>query len=131
MIHENGSADAFGDTVTLTIPGAAAYLRLARLAAADTGARAGLSVGDLEDLRIAVDELAYALIGDEPAGAPMTLRYVASEGMVEIDGVCRANGSSAILSDLAGTIVSAIADEHEIHDDGEVCRFRLVKRTRV
>ena len=51
------------DTVTLTIPGHAVYLRLARLAAADTGARAGLSIGDLEDLRIAVDELAYALIG--------------------------------------------------------------------
>src|SRR5206468_1159209 len=51
-------------TVTLTVPGHPVYLRLARLAAADTGARAGLSIGDLEDLRIAVDELAYALIGD-------------------------------------------------------------------
>lgn len=130
MSGAGNGANPRSDTVTLTIPGEAAYLRLARLAAADAGARAGLSVGDLEDLRIAVDELAYALIGDEQAGAPMTLRYVATDGMVEIEGVCRANGASAVLSDLAGTIVGAIADEHEIHDDGEVCRFRLVKRIR-
>lgn len=121
---------SYHETVTLTIPGDAVYLRLARLAAADTGARAGLSVGDLEDLRIAVDELAYALIGADTSRAPLTLRYVASDGVVEIVGVCAANGASAQLSELARTIVGATTDEHEIHDDGENRRFRLVKRTR-
>jgi hypothetical protein len=118
------------ETITLTIPGHAVYLRLARLAAADTGARAGLSVGDLEDLRIAVDELAFALIGADTTRAPLTLRYSASDGVVEIDGVCAVNGGSSELSDLARTIVGATTDEHELHDDGETRRFRLVKRTR-
>jgi hypothetical protein len=127
MEDAKGSND---DTVTLTIPGHAMYLRLARLAAADTGARAGLSVADLEDLRIAVDELAYALIGAENSREPLTLRYLASEGAVEIDGACSVNGGSSELSQLARTIVGAIADEHEIHDDGETRRFRLVKRAR-
>ena len=117
-------------TVTLTIPGHPVYLRLARLAAADTGARAGLSIGDLEDLRIAVDELAFALIGDERSGAPLTLRFFAAEGLVEIDGECAGNGSTPELGQLARTIVDVITDEHEIIDDGESCKFRLVKRTR-
>jgi len=106
------------------------YLRLARLAAADTGARAGLSIGDLEDLRIAVDELAFALIGDEGSDAPLTLRFFAAEGLVEIEGVCVANGTAPELGQLARTIVDAIADEHEIGEDSESRRFRLVKRSR-
>jgi hypothetical protein len=126
---ENASG-ADDDTVTLTIPGHAMYLRLARLAAADTGARAGLSIADLEDLRIAVDELAYALIGTENSSAPLTLHYLASDGVVEIDGVCSATGVSSELRELARTSVGAIADEHEIIDDGQIRRFRLVKRTR-
>ena len=68
------------------------YLRLARLAAADAGARAGLSIGDLEDLRIAVDELAFALIGDERSGSPLTLRFLAGDDTVEIEGACAASG---------------------------------------
>jgi anti-sigma regulatory factor (Ser/Thr protein kinase) len=118
------------ETVTLTIPAHAVYLRLARLAAADTGARAGLSVGDLEDLRIAVDELAFALIGTDTTRTPLTLRYSASDGVVEIDGACAVDGGSSELSDLARTIVGATTDEHELLDDGETRRFRLVKRTR-
>jgi hypothetical protein len=117
-------------TVTLTIPGHPVYLRLARLAAADTGARAGLTIGDLEDLRIAVDELAFALIGDERSGAPLTLRFFAAEGLVEIEGSCAASGIAPELGHLARTIVDVIADEHELEDDGESRRFRLVKRTR-
>jgi hypothetical protein len=118
------------EKVTLTIPGHAVYLRLARLAAADTGARAGLSVGDLEDLRIAVDELAYALIGSDTSRTPLTLSFVASDGVVEIDGARAMDGGSSALSELARTIVGATTDEHELQDDGETRRFRLVKRTR-
>ena len=126
----DGGSGSHDGAVTLTIPGHAVYLRLARLAAADTGARAGLSVGDLEDLRIAVDELAYALIGSDNGNAPLTLQYLAGEGVVEIEGACAVNGGSPTLTELASTIVSAIADEHALHDDGSTRRFRLVKRTR-
>ena len=129
MVMDGANGFDFG-TVTLTIPGHPAYLRLARLAAADTGARAGLSVGDLEDLRIAVDELAFALIGEAHSGAPLTLRYLAAEGVVTIEGVCSGEGCSE-LTELARTIVRAVADEHAIHNDGETRGFRLVKRTRV
>src|SRR5260221_1968220 len=126
----DGASGSDYGTVTLTIPGHPVYLRLARLAAADTGARAGLSIGHIEDLRIAVDELAFALIGDERSGAPLTLRFLAAEGMVEIEGACAADGSPPELGALARTIVDVIADEHELEDDGDTRRFRLVKRTR-
>src|SRR5258708_17825715 len=101
----DGSNGSDYGTVTLTIPGHPVYLRLARLAAADTGARAGLSIGDLEGLRIAVDELAFALIGDEPSGAPLTLRFLPAEGIVDSEGSGAADGSPPGLAALWCTIV--------------------------
>ena len=126
----DGACGADYGTVTLTIPGHPVYLRLARLAAADAGARAGLSIGDIEDLRIAVDELAFALIGDERSGSPLTLRFLAGDGTVEIEGTCAASGCAPELGHLARTIVDVIADEHELEDDGDTRRFRLLKRAR-
>jgi len=115
-------------SVALTVPGTAEYLRLVRLAAADCGARADLSIEEVEDLRIAVDELAYLLIGDDPAGEALTLRYVASPGVVEIEGSCAAHGETVVMSELSRAIITAVVDEHDIVDDGETRRFRLLKR---
>jgi len=115
--------------VTLVVPGRAEYLRLVRLAAADCGARAGLSIEEVEDLRIAVDELAYALFGDDGAGGDMTLRYLAHRGVVEVEGSYAVTGGGAIpVGDLSRAIISAVADEHELVADNGTRRFRLVKR---
>jgi serine/threonine-protein kinase RsbW len=117
--------------VSLTVPGRAEYLRLVRLAAADAGARADLSIEDIEDLRIAVDELTYALIGDKPGGAEVTLRYTAMPGVVEIEGSCAAmNDTGFAVGELSRTIIGGVTSEYAISEaDGER-RFRLVKRAR-
>jgi hypothetical protein len=118
-------------TVELKFPGRPEYLRLARLAAADTGARAGLSVDDLENLRIAVDEMTYAIMGERGSGE-VNLRYRASQGVVMIEGSCAAGPSDRPLelSELARSIVSAVVDEHTIGTDNGSWHFRLVKRGR-
>jgi serine/threonine-protein kinase RsbW len=116
-------------SVSLTVPGRPEFLRLVRLAAADSGARADLSIDDVEDLRIAVDELSYALIGEHPVDELLTLRYVASPGVVEIEGTCAALGE-AVISELSQAIIGAVVDEHEISDRDGIRQFRLVKRSR-
>ena len=115
------------DVVALTFPALPQYLRLARMAAADTGARAGFSVEELEDLRIAVDELTYAIISEPPTPAEVTLRYSAAPGVVEVYGACRATGDAA-LSGLASTILRAVVDEYDVAADGETRTFRVTKR---
>jgi hypothetical protein len=116
-------------SVTLTVPGRPEFLRLVRLTAADCGARADLSIEDVEDLRIGVDELTYALIGDR-LDETVTLRYVASSGVVEIEGTCTAPAEPVAVSDLSQTIIGAVVDEHEIFDRDGVRHFRLLKRGR-
>jgi serine/threonine-protein kinase RsbW len=115
------------DVVALTFPALPQYLRLARMAAADTGARAGFSVEELEDLRIAVDELTYAIISETPAPAEVTLRYCAAPGVVEVSGTCRAEGD-ATLSGLARTILGAVVDDYDVDADGEARSFHVTKR---
>ena len=131
MAEGEAAADcAVQDQVTIRMPADGAYLSVLRTATAGLAARLDFTLDEIEDLRIAVDELAFALIGDERSGAPLTLRFFAAEGLVEIDGECAGNGSTPELGQLARTIVDVITDEHEIMDDGESCKFRLVKRTR-
>jgi len=125
----SGSKRVDEGSVSLTVPGRPEFLRLVRLAAADSGARADLSIDDVEDLRIAVDELTYALIGEHPVDELLTLRYVASPGVVEIEGTCAALGAT-VMSELSRAIIGAVVDEHEISDRDGVRQFRLVKRRR-
>ena len=117
-------------SVSLTVPAQPEFLRLVRLAAADTGARAELSIEEIDDLRIAVDELTYALIGDDPLDVMLTVRYAASPGLVEIEGTCVAPDEPVEVSQLSKSIIGAVVDEHEILDVDGTRGFRLVKRRR-
>jgi len=119
------------DAVSLHVPGRPEYLRLVRLAAADSGTRADLSIEEVEDLRIAVDELAYALMGEEATGGMLTLRYATTKGQVEIHGSCATHGAPLIVSELSRSIIGAVVDEYEVAEVDGLRRFRLLKRSRM
>ena len=116
------------DEIQLEIPGSAEYLRLARLTAADVGARAGFSYEDIDDLRIAVDELCYA-IGEADRDARLTLVYRVSHQRVEVEGVCDREGVAPEISELGRAIIGAVVDEYDLSQDDDRCRFRFVKAT--
>ncbi len=50
------------ESVQITFPPYSEYLRTVRLVAADAAGRAGLDVDEVEDFRIAVDELCHLLM---------------------------------------------------------------------
>jgi hypothetical protein len=127
----NSAQGPDADAVALDVPGRPEYLRLVRLAAADSGTRADLSIEDVEDLRIAVDELTYALMGDEPTGGTLTLRYLTTQGRVEIHGSCATHGEPLIVTELSRSIIGAVVDEYEVVEDSGFRRFRLLKRSRM
>jgi hypothetical protein len=115
--------------IRLTIPSEPEYLRLARLAAADAGSRVGLDVEEIEDLRIGVDELCYALLSGAD-GRPLTVVFSIEPGAIRVRGECPTsnNGDVIVLSELAASIVKATVDEHELDSEGGANRFRVVKR---
>ena len=102
--------------VVLTVPADASFVRLARLAAADAGSRAGLTLEEIDDLRIAVGELCMQVMG--PGDATTSLTFAISPGRVEIDGV----GPPALETDfteISKSIVAAVADAHEVSTNGQ------------
>ncbi|MFN8035457.1 MAG: ATP-binding protein [Acidimicrobiia bacterium] len=112
--------------VQLVLPADAAFLRLARLTAADIGTRLGLGVEDVDDLRIAVDELCFAVVEHSPG--PLVMRFRLAERWVEIEGECPDSDGPFEQSRLARTIVAAVVDDHRLERrDGSRC-FWLRKR---
>ncbi|HEX4778557.1 MAG TPA: hypothetical protein VFW74_17415 [Acidimicrobiia bacterium] len=116
--------------IVLTIPGRPDFLRLARMAAADAASRVGLTYEEIDDLRIAVDELCFAVMGEDGTNAPLTLVYQIHPDAVGVRGSCPApsNGASPVQSELSRTIVAAVVDEHELGNEGGARSFRLLKR---
>ena len=123
--------DVDGEEVRLTMPATPQLLRVARLTAAALASRLGFSFDEIEDVKIAVDELCFALVGSRGRDGTLTITYrlgdrqleIAGEGEFALDGE-----QSPAPSDLSSQILAAVVDEHELTREGNAMRFRLVKR---
>ena len=117
-----------GMRVVLTMPADASFVRLARLAAADAGSRAGFTLEEIDDLRIAVGELCVQVMGPgHTTKHTMTsLAFAISPGRVDVDGT-GPPAPDGDFTEISEAIVSAVTDEHEIVTDGHTRQFRLRK----
>ncbi len=119
--------------IRLAIPAQPEFLRLARLAAADVGSRCGLAYEEVDDLRIAVDELCHAIMAGRDAGdrsRMLEIHFTVLTDAVRIEGTCP-NDAAPLLNDLSAAILAAVVDEHELSGSAGVSRFRMVKRVRL
>jgi Histidine kinase-like ATPase domain len=121
-----------GGDVRLVVPAAPEYLRLVRLTAAGLASRLGFTFDEVEDLRIAVDELCFHLLGDaddEPPDEPRTMDLIYSAGpdSITITGQTGLTGSVPEPSELSEQILDALVDEHEVSGGDGVVTFRLRK----
>ena len=106
------------DVVELSIPVAADLVVLARLTASTVAARANFDVEEIEDLRLAVDELCISVVHDRSDGR-LSLRFTRDDDEVEVS--CRllpASGGRSTGSltptenGLSERILDALVDEH-------------------
>jgi serine/threonine-protein kinase RsbW len=117
--------------VRLVVPALPEYLRLARLTAAGLASRLGFSYDEVEDLRIAIDELCFVLVGSHGRPGSITLVYsmLPDALVVEGSGAFPENGPAfAGVSELSGQILAAVVDEHEVRAGQNGPTFRLRKR---
>ncbi|HZI36945.1 MAG TPA: hypothetical protein VFF24_01470 [Acidimicrobiia bacterium] len=123
-----------GGDVRLVVPASPEYLRLVRLTAAGMASRLGFTFDEVEDLRIAVDELCFHLLGDDdvvPSDEERTMDLIYSAGAdsITITGRTALSGAVPEQSELSEQILDALVDEHEVTGgtNGTVT-FRLKKQ---
>jgi hypothetical protein len=121
------------EEVRLVVPATPEFLRLARVTATGLASRLGFSYDDVEDLRLAIDELCFALIGSKGKEGTVSLRYAMPEGALEIEGAARFAGSAPgdpapVLSELSKQILGALVDDYDVFvANGGEPSFRLRK----
>lgn len=119
------------DTVHLSIPLSFEYVRVARLAASGLASRLPFDVDEIDDIRIAVDELSGRLVeaGGATGEGELVLQFCVSPEGIDITGrapVVR----EAPLDELTRQILSAAVDGYELRVDGPEGCFRCWKHVR-
>ncbi len=120
--------------VHLALPAIPEFVRLARVTATGLASRAGFSIDEVEDLRLAIDELCFTLIGTKGREGRLELRYRLDGSELEVHGSLNGDDVEVPhLSDWSDQILDALVDEHEVGrnvgEDGiGACGFRMVKR---
>ena len=119
------------DEVRLAVPATAEFLRLARVTAAGLASRLAFTFDEVDDLRLAIDELTFALIGAKGRAGTVQLCYRVLPDGLEVVGTGHFldDGPAPTLHDFSGQILDALVDEHELAG-GDRPEFRLVKRRR-
>lgn len=123
----------------LTVPALPEFLRVVRVTASGLSSRLGFSIDDVDDLRLALDELCFTLIGKGSDDASLTLRYEVTDEQLQISGSTPANETNknetnkadSGLADFSRQILTALVDEHRVWTDGEGKHFSLVKQRAV
>ena len=115
------------DDVHLVIPACSEFLRALRLVAADAAVRAGLDCEEVEDFRIAVDELSHALMTATDHHLHVTFRT--SDDKVVARGTARARNSvmPPAMTELSSTIVTGVADFFDFRQEKSEVVFVVVK----
>lgn len=112
--------------VDLEVPAETRHLHIIRLTAAGAAAEAGLSAEEVEDVKIAVDELCSIYIDVTTDTDRIGLRFEASGAslVIEADGP---TGHHLEVDELTRTILDATLDGLAIGPDGPNGGFRLTK----
>ena len=113
----------------LIVPADPRSLRLARLTASSLAADLDWSVDDIDDLRIAVDELCAAIIVAATPTAPLDIAFERTDEGLAIEGMCEtADESEVRLDPFAREMLELTTTRFEVDGDGSTRRFRLEKR---
>ena len=119
-----------GETIRLTVPAALEYVRIVRLTASGVASRLGFDVEEIEDLRVAVDELA-SLVVESADGGDLSVQFAVQDNTLRIEGdalLAAGRADNARVDDLTAQILAAVVDEWDLSTTDGSVRFSCVRR---
>ena len=117
------------DCVRLAIPLDTRYVRIVRLVARGVGSAMGFNVEDVDDLRIAVEELCAALF-DVSDGPALDLCFEIHDDRVDVEGRTVTMPTATLDAErfaLSKQILSVACDGYSLKVDGGIAHFSLHK----
>ena len=118
------------EVVSVEIPALPAYLRVVRLVASGLATRLKFTLDEIEDLKIAVDELAAYMTGSQGREGSLRIDFAVSEQRIEITGTGHLEPGSKVrteLTDFSRTILETVVDAASLEQLDGMPVFRLVK----
>jgi anti-sigma regulatory factor (Ser/Thr protein kinase) len=117
--------------VELRLPADAHLIRVARLTVAAVAATLPFTLEEVEDIRIAVDELAALAIDGCGPDRTLVLEVQADGGALSVTGRVAGAGPLPPLHPVAAELIAMVAVDLELGPEGEDRTFRFTKHAEV
>jgi serine/threonine-protein kinase RsbW len=107
-----------GDVVQVRVPADVVYVSTLRLTAASLAARCDLTIDDIEDLRLAVDEACALLLPHASADSTLDARFKLTTGRLAVETSVRTDDVAEPDRDgFAWTVLDALATSVEVRQE--------------
>ena len=120
------------DHIQITLPAREEFARTLRMTAAALASRTGMSLDDVEDVRIAVEEAYLFAIGRVEPGSAVTYDFAVDDGQLSLEvgplPSDREGSSDGHEAGYARFILESVCDSYELEEQGAVCRLRISKK---
>ena len=118
-----------GDLVEVRVPADGAYVATLRLSAASLGARCDLTIDDIEDLRLAVDEACALLLPHASADSTLNASFQLSAGRLSVAASVAASADADVdRSGFAWTVLGALVSSVDVEHDAGRLSITVTKR---
>lgn len=118
-----------GDIVEVRVPADVGYVSTLRLTAAGLAARCELTVDDIEDLRLAVDEACALLLPHAAQGTTLEARFELAYARLEVQAsVASVDGAELDRNGFAWTVLGALASPVDVRHENGRLTIALTKR---
>jgi len=101
------------EQVTIRIPASPAYIGVVRLVAAGLATRLSFTIDEIEDLKIAVDELSAYLTGSQGREGDLQIAFTITDDRLEIRGEGQLSPGQKVrteLTDFSRMILDTVVD---------------------
>lgn len=117
------------DTVAMQVPADSAFIATLRLAAASLAARCDLTVDEIEDLRLAVDEACALLLTHARAGSALAAVFTMAPGELTVSvSVPGGQGVTIERSGFGWTVLGALASSVSVSHENDALAITVTKR---
>lgn len=117
-------------TVRMVVPATPSYLQVLRLVAAGLASRLAFTIDEIEDLKIAVDELSAYLTGSQGREGSIEIAFGVDGSSITITGTGRFEPGHRVrteLTDFSKMILETVVDSASLEQADGAPTFTLVK----